>query len=146
VDHTLTLPTGDDRPERSFGGQRFVHHQAARAAPRPWRTAGLEARDLGIAAATGGLAGAWVLRATGAVPLVAESHAGELAFTFVLAGGARLALQDRPSVLLRADDAFVVPAGLVHALEACSRDLELLHVTLPADAGVVRHAGRPRGA
>ncbi|HEY8092923.1 MAG TPA: AraC family ligand binding domain-containing protein, partial [Acidimicrobiales bacterium] len=32
VEHELSLPTGAVRPDRDFGGQRFVHHEAAAAA------------------------------------------------------------------------------------------------------------------
>src|SRR5207244_1095094 len=65
VDHELALPTPQVRLERDFAGQRFVRHERASATWRPWRFEGFEARDLGIAAATGGLAGACVARAAG---------------------------------------------------------------------------------
>ena len=58
----LTLPTSDLRPDRDFGGQRFVHHQAASADWQPAWLPGFEARDTGISAATQGLAGVRVLR------------------------------------------------------------------------------------
>ena len=47
ADLELALPTPVARPERDFGGQRFVRHQAARADWAPWRVPGFEARDLG---------------------------------------------------------------------------------------------------
>ncbi|MGH9336014.1 MAG: cupin domain-containing protein, partial [Vicinamibacteria bacterium] len=63
ADHDLALPTGRVRPERDFSGQRFVRHVAAETAWRPFRIAGFEYRDTGIAAATDGLAGVRVARA-----------------------------------------------------------------------------------
>src|SRR5207244_7041714 len=56
ADHELELPTASVRPDREFGGQRFLRHEAASAA---WHRRagdgldGLDVRDLGIAAATG---------------------------------------------------------------------------------------------
>ena len=136
ADLELELPTPVARPERDFGGQRFVRHQASRAAWTPWRVPGFEARDLGIAAATGGLAGAqvvkWRGRASGRSgadqPL--SAHDAELLFTFVLEGGATLDCGGRERV--SAGDSFVMPAGRMHALRECSSDLELLEVALPA--------------
>jgi quercetin dioxygenase-like cupin family protein len=134
VDHELALPTPHVRAERDFGGQRFVHHQAARADWRPWRLDGFETRDLGLAAATDGLAAAHVARFHHAAPPVVDRHAGELRFLFVLEGS--LALQrDGEPVPLSEGDAVVVPAGLAHALAEPSPDLELLEVALPAPAG-----------
>ncbi len=136
ADLELELPTAVARPERDFGGQRFVRHQASRADWAPWRVPGFEARDLGIAAATRGLAAAQVVSWRGSAsgpsgtdqPLSTDD--AELLFTFVLEGGATLDCggQERVS----AGDAFVIPAGRMHALRECSSDLELLQVTLPA--------------
>ncbi|MDQ3469643.1 MAG: cupin, partial [Actinomycetota bacterium] len=56
-DHDVQLPTAARRPDRDFGGQRFVHHVAAGASWAPWRAVGFECRDTGIGDATKGLAG-----------------------------------------------------------------------------------------
>ena len=78
ADPDLALPTATPRPERLFGGQRFVRHRAAAA---PWRPDGaLAVRDLGMAAATGGLVSARVARAAAAAELAGPRVA------FVLAG------------------------------------------------------------
>ncbi len=66
VDHDLQLPTSEMRPERTFGGQRFVHHRASEGTPQPWRADGFECIDTGIADATDGLAGARTVRSTAA--------------------------------------------------------------------------------
>ena len=133
VDHDLPLPTADLRPERTFDGQTFVRHRAADAAWGPWRSAGFEARDCGIAAATDGLGEVRLVRATaGGAATAWGHHDAELRFWFVTAGAASLRIDGRPDVQLGTDDAVAVPAGLDHALVACSDDFELLEVALPA--------------
>ena len=94
ADLELELPTPVARPERDFGGQRFVRHQASRADWAPWRVPGFEARDLGIAAATRGLPGAQVVRRARGRPGLPgadaplRTHDAELLFNFVLTGAA----------------------------------------------------------
>ena len=136
ADLELELPTPVARPERDFGGQRFVRQQASRADWAPWRVPGFESRDLGIAAATRGLAGAQVVRWRGRAsgPSGADqplaTHDAELLFSFVLEGAATLDCGGLERV--SAGDSFVIPAGRMHALRGCSSDLELLQVALPA--------------
>ena len=131
----VPLPNATLNPARVFGGQRFVHHVAATAAWRPWRLAGFAARDIGIGAATGGLAGVKVARVAGPPKGEAASHAGEFLFLFVLAGSALLKAEGHGAERLAAGDAVTIPAKLPHALADCSADLELLEVALPADLG-----------
>ncbi len=136
VDHELALPTVAERPERDFGGQRFVHDRGSDADWRPtWP--GFEVRDTGVGVATGGVAGVRVMRAVedGATSPTGR-HGGELRFWFVLGGTAVLRVAGRPDRSLRADDAVVVPPGVDHALVACSGQLELLEVALPAGVDV----------
>jgi len=132
ADHDLQLPTATERRDRTFGGQRFVRHEAAAATWRPWRVDGFEARDTGIAEATGGAAEVHVLRATGSRPTPAQRHDGELLFVFLLSGAATLRYGDLGEERLGEDDGCVVPAGLEHAWTDASADLELLRVALPA--------------
>lgn len=132
ADLALTLPTAKLQPERDFGGQRFVRHRAAEATWRPWRIEGFEARDTGIAEATRGVAGVRVVRPSGASQTPVHRHDAELSFMFVREGETTLVGEGHGVHPLRAGDAFVVPAGLRHALTKCSEDLELLDVTLPA--------------
>ncbi len=54
VDHELTLPTADLRPDRAFDGQTFVHHRVATAESAPADHAGLIERSLGLEGGTGG--------------------------------------------------------------------------------------------
>lgn len=129
-DPAVTLPTEHVRPDRVFGGQRFVRHVAAAAASRPWRFPGFSARDTGIAAATDGLADVRVVRAEPGAPPLAYAHDGELAFLFVCAGALAV---DGPGVAgeLAADSAIALPAGVAYRLTA-SEGLELLEVRVGA--------------
>ena len=128
ADHDMILPTGRFLPEREFGGQLFLHHVAAGA---PWVPhGGFERRDTGMAVATGGIAGAYVLRPAGSDRLALPAHEGELLFGFVLEGSAVLERQgDHP---LGDGDAFVIPAGEAWGIRDASKDLELLQVVVPA--------------
>jgi quercetin dioxygenase-like cupin family protein len=145
ADLDLALPTAAVRPERDFGGQRFVRHQARTAPWGPGRIPGFEAQDLGIGAATGGLAGASVLRRRSGPALPRQRHDAELLFTFVLRGAARLTCDGRPPDSVGAGDAFVIPAGVGYGLADCSEDLELLEVALPDPLLTTRVRRLPRG-
>jgi mannose-6-phosphate isomerase-like protein (cupin superfamily) len=131
-DYDLRLPTSTFTPERAFSGQRFVSHEAAKARWQPWRTDGFEARDLGIAAATGGIAGANVVRPSGMTSLQLRRYNAELLFMFVLHGSLDLHYDETMVKRLAAGDSVVVPAGMPHSVTPASPDLEFLEVTLPA--------------
>jgi quercetin dioxygenase-like cupin family protein len=134
-DHELELPTSDLRPERAFDGQRFVRHVAGTATWRASRSRGFEHRDLGIAKATGGLAGARVIRKTGSGPSSTTwSHDGELLFAHVLAGSLGIERGGTDPLHLLAGDSLVVPAGLECTLVSRTDDLEFLEVRLPGEA------------
>ena len=134
ADLELELPTPERRPDRNFGGQRFVRHQAAGAAFFPWSAAGFEARDLGVGQATSGLAQAFVVRRERAS---ASEAAGEdasrdetLRLSFVLAGSASLRHERAGQGRLAAGDAFLVPPSRRYALRDASDDFERLLVSL----------------
>jgi quercetin dioxygenase-like cupin family protein len=126
VDHERALPTGELRADREFDGQQFVRHVSSAARFAPARIAGFDACELGIAAATRGLASVQVLRARAPVRHVLR-HGADLLFHFVLRG--QLTLDDEHR--LTAADAFVVPAGRRFVWSDGSADLELLEVALP---------------
>ena len=132
VDHVLSLPTADVRPDRDFGGQLFVRHQVVSAVWQRWRLAGFECRDTGIGTATGGLAGARVVRAGSTPSSEPMTHDGEFQLWYVLAGAATLRCEGRDEERLDKDAAVAVPAGTSHSLSEVSADLEFLEVTLPA--------------
>ncbi len=139
IDHDLELPTAALDPERDFGSQRFLRHQAAETPWQPWRFAGVESRDNGIDAATDGLADARVLRfpasdgTTRGLP--PHRHTAEFLFSFLLAGSARLSAAGQADEDLGPGDSFVIPQGMTYALAGASADLESLQVALPANYG-----------
>jgi quercetin dioxygenase-like cupin family protein len=133
ADHNMTLPTGRTLPDRLYGDQRFVRHVAANATWRPWRLPGFEARDIGITAATNGLAGVHVVRPTDGALVNAPAHGGEFLFLFVLAGTLNLSGPQLGDHVLVAGDSVVLPAEAPYAL-AAKQDCEFLEVKLPAEA------------
>ena len=141
LDHELPLPTAEVRPDRDFGGQRFVRHDATSATWQPSWLPGFDARDTGIARATDGLAGVRVLRPGPSASQASApvAHDGELLFLFVLQGEIELRLSgslDEPTVhALGEADAVAIPAGLPFALVEPSGDVELLEVALTGRAG-----------
>ena len=143
-DATMDLPTGLIQPQRLFGGQLFLRHQASTAAWVPSTDlTGFETRDLGIAAASKGVGSACVLRNTAGGTFdsrpVSSSTSG-FYFVFVLRGTVTLAWGDTDNGALRAHkqdvhtlgegDSFAVPAGSSFQLRECAADLELLRVVL----------------
>jgi quercetin dioxygenase-like cupin family protein len=126
ADHDLVLPNDKVDSDRVFSGQRFVRHVAASASWSPWKTAGFEARDIGIAAATGGLAGVRVVRSSGAASGTI-SHDGEFLFFFVLHGELGLRNHSLGSHQLRENESCVIPAGAKFELTA-KPELEVLEV------------------
>jgi len=133
ADHQQVLPTPNRDRKREYGGQRFVHHELETAPWGPWRLPGFEARDLGFAQATRGLARARVARRLGVAAPQPAGHEGELLFVFVLVGELTLRCDGKRAERLGAGDCFVIPAGLWHELDQCSEDIELLELCLPAD-------------
>lgn len=119
ADHELALPTRDVR-ERIYSGQRFVRHVARDAA---WTDG---TRDLGIAAATAGLASARVIRRASRRD---AAHTGEIAVVFVLAGGISFAHAGETVRLARADTV-AIPASLTYSLVDPTDDLEVLEVAV----------------
>jgi len=140
VEHDIELPTARVDPERDFGGQRFVRHVAADAARSDWLVDGLRVRDTGIAAATGGLAGADVIEAAGPagdVPTVL-THDGEFCMYVVTHGEVELVVDDDDARPLGTRDAVALPPGSSWRWTAWTPDAELLQVSLPADAVSMR--------
>ncbi|MEZ5428195.1 MAG: cupin domain-containing protein [Pyrinomonadaceae bacterium] len=133
AEHEMDLPTGDLRPERDFGGQRFVRHIAASADVwRDWRLAGFECLETGIGSATGGLAGVRTVRPAGDSGPVFCRHEAEFVFFFILRGRVSLWREGGKADGLGPGDALVIPSGLEYAFAECSEKLEMLEVALPA--------------
>jgi quercetin dioxygenase-like cupin family protein len=136
VDHDLALPTAAIDRDRDFDGQRFARFVASSARFAAAAVPGFDACDLGIAAATRGLASVAVLRGRDPGRVVLR-HDAELWFHVVLRG--ELTLDDERR--LGAADAFVIPAGRPVTWSQASPDLELLEVALPARFAVARIDG-----
>ena len=133
VDHEMELPTPQFRPEREFQGTKFVLHREAQATWEPWRIPGFEARETGIGAATGGVAGVQVARRVPGVEVPATRHHTDILFGFVRAGSLTLSLEGHPDHALTAGDAFVLPPHLAVGIPETSNDLEILELALPAE-------------
>ncbi len=131
ADHDLALPTDRVAADRLFSGQRFVRHVAEQARWLPWVDAGFDCRDTGINEATGGIAGVEVIRRTGDFPQTPRHHHhGRLFLGFMLNGTSRISCQNNDTALLSAGDSYVVPPDHEYQLEDCSKDFELLQVTV----------------
>jgi len=135
ADHDLSLPTPTVHADRTFSGQRFARYQAAMARFTAAAVPGFDACDLGIAAATGGVASVHLLRPSGpggGASRATHRHDAELLLHVVLRGG--LTLDDVHA--LGPADAFVVPAGRTCTWSDASADLELLQVAIPGELTV----------
>jgi quercetin dioxygenase-like cupin family protein len=130
-DPTMTLPNPTQDPQLRYGGQRFVRHVAETATWQPWRSPGFEARDLGIAAATDGLADVRVVRRRGILAPAPLPHPGELQFYFILRGNAILHLNNN-NERVASGDALVIPTTMSQFWVDSSDDAEFLEVRLPA--------------
>jgi quercetin dioxygenase-like cupin family protein len=129
ADHEMELPNRCLAPERDFAGQRFLHHIAAETPWGPHGDSGFLRRDTGMAAASGGLADAYVLRPAEARRFAWPAHGGELLFGFVLEGQG--VLDHDGDHTLGPTDAFVIPPDGAWAFTATRDDLHLLIATLP---------------
>ncbi|SEV96678.1 Cupin domain-containing protein [Cognatiyoonia koreensis] len=132
IDHDMTLPTPDLRPDREWQGQRFVFNEGAKV---PWETArlpGFIARDTTIATNTQDVAGVMVLRRGKGAPQW-STHDADIHFTFVMEGGMTLEGEGKDPYRLEPGDAFVIPPGLRTRYSDPTDDLELLEVTLPGN-------------
>lgn len=132
IDHEMTLPTPDYRPDREWEGQRFVHDIGAKGAFQPFRLPGFVARDTSINANTKGVASVMVARPDGGETRWTR-HDGDILFTFVMSGSMVLEGEGKEPYRLSPGDAFVIPPGMATRYAEPSADLELLEVTLPGN-------------
>lgn len=134
IDHEMELPNGTINPDRDWNGSKFVHHKEAEAVWAPWRIPGWDARDTGIGAGTGGVAGVTVARPDGSGTTPWSSHDTDILFTFVKEGTLTLEVEAEgaePHNLV-AGDAFVLPPFLKARYVNASADCELIEATLPS--------------
>jgi mannose-6-phosphate isomerase-like protein (cupin superfamily) len=107
IDHDLVLPSPDPAPERLRSGQRFLHAVADRCRPE-LLAPGVEARDLGLHAASGGIATARELHFRGAGTAELRD-ADDLRFLFVSEGSG--SIEGAARVDIEAYDAVALPRG-----------------------------------
>lgn len=130
IDHDMTLPNDTVNRDRSFQGQRFVHHKADDANWSPFRLPGYQSRDTTIAQHTGDTAGVHVIRRATGTPDWTR-HDSDILFTFVMDGTMTLEGEGKDPYTLEPGDAFVIPPGMKTRYADPSDDLELLEVSLP---------------
>ncbi len=126
-DHNMDLPNPQVQPDRTYGGQKFVHHVAEGKPWMPWRLDGFEARDIEINEATNGVADVKVSRPVSAPKSIKLKHDCPMLFNFVLAGTMQLDGKD-----LEAGDSYVMPPNREHTMSDFSDDFQLLEVAVPA--------------
>lgn len=126
IDNDMELPNGRVDSHRLFHGQRFCHYVHKGARWQPHRLPGLAASETGVAEATAGIAGARMLKSSGASPAYSTSHGAQVLFSYVVAGSVRINRQ-----LLVAGDAFTLPPGENYSVGDISADLSLLELSLP---------------
>lgn len=93
-------------------------------------------RDLGIAAATNGLAVAHVIRfVPPCTDEVRQWHAHDVEFQmiYVLKGWIETEIEGHPAGTMHAGSAWIQPPGIRHRVVEYSDDCEALEVVLPAD-------------
>ncbi len=138
ADPGLALPNSRVDADRDFAGQRFVRHVAADAEWTRWldESTGFVQRDTGIGEATGGLAGAIVVRSTS--PSTCEvALDGEFALVVGLQGSAQLTVGEQPATLVPRGS-ISIPPGLDCTWTNTTDHHEALVVTLPANGLKVR--------
>jgi hypothetical protein len=124
--------------------QRFVisHHDEAAFAKDGLRDYS-SYRDLGMAAATGGLAQAHVIRMTAPFrPELSQRHHHEVQFQMVycLKGWFQTEFEGVGVRRLEAGSCWLQPPGIRHTVVGWSDDCELLEIILPAEHATVNDA------
>ena len=132
IDHEMTLPTPQFRPDREWDGQKFVHDIGKDGTFAPFRIPGFEARDTSINANTRGVASVMVARPSGQ-PAPWTKHDSDILFSFVMTGGMTLEGEGKDPYRLSPGDAFVIPPGMATRYADPTSDLQLLEVTLPGN-------------
>jgi len=122
IDHEMTLPSAGGAPDRLREGQRFLHAVADRCVPQALAP-GVTALDLGLEAATGGIATARVLDFLGS-GTVKLREASDLEFLFVSAGTGSIE-GPTPATLAMGDALALAPGAFVLSGSSGLRVLEL---------------------
>ncbi|CAF1059924.1 unnamed protein product [Adineta steineri] len=135
IDHNMELPNTTQQVNRLYGeGQRFLKYISTeeKLQWQPWRLPGFKCQDLGIGAATQGLAGSKIIHSNGDVMCQPCQHKAEFVFLFILKGQLSLHINEQIIEKLTDGDAFVLPENITYAFTHWSNDLQLLEVSFPA--------------
>ncbi len=130
------MTTTTSTPQQQFS---VSHHDDA-----AFKTAGLRSysayRDLGVAAATQGLAQAHVIRMTAPFsPELSERHHHDVQFqlVYVLKGWFKTEFEGHGVQLMKEGSCWIQPPGIRHKVVGWSDDCELLEIILPAEHATV---------
>jgi len=119
VEHEITLPTAEIKPDRVFHGQRFARHIAADHLDE-------SVRDTGLMAATDGFADVKVIRYKDtSFDLKVFSDNRQIIFCFVLAGKIKSTLMDGSIAEASAGGAFICDSERIDGYE-CVEPSEVL--------------------
>ncbi len=130
ADHDLILPTGDVDPDRTFGGQRFVHHRAVDSQIVYGEFGGFESHHMGIAAASNNAARVFELRTQkDHSEFAADDSVALNTFYFVLSGRVNMAVENFDEQRFTPGDAILIPPHRRYNLTA-SANSEILCVEL----------------
>ena len=133
VEHDIQLPTATVRPDRDFGGQRFVRHIAADAVWAHDVEEALDIRDVGISAATNNFADVFVTKlathdVTGIEPAYVQRE--KLLFMFVLNGNLHIQTHVGEEYDLAEGDSYTIPPNIDYKLRySASAEALLVSVT-----------------
>ncbi|MEO8072185.1 MAG: cupin domain-containing protein [Acidobacteriota bacterium] len=131
ADHELPLPNAEIVPDKIYGEQSFLHHNAEKSVWKTSEIEGFETRDTGIKQATDGLADVRAFRAI-ADSRFSVKHSDEFLFFFVLKGNLRLSDGKVETYFVEKGGSFVLPADKEYLIDA-DKSLEMLRVSLPAE-------------
>ncbi len=119
ADHDLKLPTEEIKPDREFGGQRFLHYIAADSEWKSNEFAGFEASDTGMYSASNGFADVYRLRSlTGNIWSPQGRTESTLLFYLVLKGGLKVRSEKLGEQKFNVGDSVVLPTNIDYELQS----------------------------
>lgn len=126
LDHDLALPNTGLEPDRLYGGQRFVHHQATETPWEPGEAPGVVSQNTGLDDASGGLVS--VHRHRGDPLALDLTNDDDLRLIVVTDGTARLTRPDGTVEQLQEGSSATIPPGDAYRIDGDSPDTIILDV------------------